>query len=468
MGSVISRLAGLCLLASLTACSLGDEAKITYLRAVNTITDSPAVDVYADLRPIGLTLSYRGASGVGAFSLVEDFGRSRDLEVRPVLPDGERGAAVLRATIQVAQDVETNVVLIGTYDQPSYVLATSARRQRPVSQVYFQFVHVATVADTVDVYVTAPDTPLTSSAPFATLAPLQSSESLEIPFGDTRITVTRAGTLEVLFESADLPFVDNPDSREDGTEWLLAIADTIAVSPAPVYLIGTADDGGPFQLYDRNTGSALRSVHASQDTPALDVVANEAFSAPLASNLAYSEASTMALVAAGLTDLDFTAAGSSTEIYYEDQIDLEIGAENTYFLINDFAEVRGVAALADRRSVATQARLRIVHASPDTGLVSAYLTTDPTIDLEDQQVLTRNMPFGELTAYVPFSPDGYQLTLTEKIVEEGQNPNNVPETPLYGPVDLTLPDRSVQTIIVLPPASAEEQVAVQTYDDLAP
>jgi hypothetical protein len=200
----------------------------------------------------------------------------------------------------------------------------------------------------------------------------------------------------------------------------------------------------------------------------MDVVVGDGFDAPLASSLGYTQASAMSAVPNGDVNLNFTVPGSTTEFLFEDQVSLPGGNEFNLYLIDDFEDLRSLTLATDRRSVATETRFRAVNAAPDSGRISIYITETANEELTNNNVLVRDLQFGFGTSYFRIAPDDYFLTITQKFVDAGDDPNKADEVTIVGPDPLSVTGGDVSSLLILPPGAPGESETFLVYDDLLP
>jgi len=131
----------------------------------------------------------------------------------------------------------------------------------------------------------------------------------------------------------------------------------------------------------------LRAIHASPDAPAVDVYANDG-TTPLIQSLAYGEASSYLDIPEGTYNIQLRAAGaaaSSPPVFETGDVALTEGqrltALATGFLgSNDAADKFRIIPLFEEFTDAgiNQARVRVVHASPDAPTVAIDVGNDGT------------------------------------------------------------------------------------------
>ena len=451
---------------TLGGCNTSDEATIGYIQVIHAVPDAPSLRVDLDNLVLTSSLAYRNSTGLN-IELLDSRTETLNLAGIAQLADGASGPVLIEGEVTMRQNYETTVVLTGGTDSVQIVQALTPRRRRPIDGLFFQFLHGASASGPVDVYSTAPGTDLATTAPLATLALGEFTESIEMPFEDQVVTITRAGTLDPLLVSNTLEFEDNVNEEGDGTEFVMSIIDSVTVGASPVRIV--ASNGiTALELVDSGDSAGLRVIHASPDMPATDVVVGDGFDAPLASSLGYTEASTMTAVPNGDVNLNFAVPGSTTEFLFEDQVSLPGGIEFNLYLIDDFETLRSLTLATDRRSIATESRFRIVNAAPDSGRISIYVTETANEELTNKNVLVRDLQFGFGTNYFRLAPDDYFVTITQRFVDEGEDPNKAEEVTIAGPDALSVAGGDVNSLVILPPETAGETETFLVYDDLVP
>ena len=198
-----------------------------------------------------------------------------------------------------------------------------------------------------------------------------------------------------------------------GADLQIAAVTNTTNGPSPVSLV-VLDGDGSSDLFDVGTGALVRVVHASPDTGAVDVVVNDDFISPVVTAATYTAVTgflgplpadtyNFKVVTTGTMNaaLDFDAAVESGTAYTVLAYDL-FGAP-----IKEWVLVDG------NRRVATEAKLRIVHASPAAGTVDIYLLA-PGVLPSDTGVTPAysDVPFGAETGFAGVFPGTYDIYVT--------------------------------------------------------
>jgi hypothetical protein len=130
--------------------------------------------------------------------------------------------------------------------------------------------------------------------------------------------------------------------------------------------------------------ACVRIVHAAPDAAEVDVYAEDS---PLAQGLAFGNATEYLTLPAGDgRQLRFAAAGTSPdESVLDAEVDLEAGQAYQIVASGEAEELAAIVSEVDLTPLPeNQARIRVVHASPDAGNVDVGIAEGPTVveDLE--------------------------------------------------------------------------------------
>lgn len=373
------------------------------LRVVHASPDAPKVDVLAGGSILnGLeNVDYQVASGVFTVNATV-----YPVTVNAKTPGGD--VEVLSASLTANADALTSVLAVGSVAADTLeILALATMPDADVAgTTQLQVVHAAPLAPTVDIHVTAPDvTTLSSATVLATAAYKDATGLVSVASGDYRIRITPAGSDTVVFDSGTVALA---------SEELLLIAATQNVGPgdSPVSLV-VAGKTGAVTVLDATTPADVRVIHAVADAPAVDVIANNALTlfdgAPFKGVTDY-------INVAPDTYLIDVAADADNSVVVIDDASLAVSAGMTYTVIaHDTLANIDLAVVTDMpRRIATEAQVRIFHASPAAGTVDIYVTADGVIT--DATPAFSAVPFnsGMLaeTGYVSLVAGEYHVTVT--------------------------------------------------------
>jgi hypothetical protein len=378
------------------------------LRALHASPDAPAVNIKVNGADALSEVDYTEGSG---FLPVQE--RTR-VQVEAIIPGGN--AIVIDEALALQFSTDYTVIAAGGVADPVGALIVSNPSAAPITpgNVRAQVVHVAPEAPAVDVYVTAPDADLAGSASVneAPLAFGEFTSRIEAPTGTYQIRVTQAGDPSVVvYDSGALELAA-------GADLLIAAVANTGPGSAPIQLVAL-DAEGASTLLDADTPASVFAVHASPDAPAVDVLADDKATSTqealgLARNVSFPEACRIAAVPAGDYGVSVTAAGnpSVTALQFDlaPQKTDELTAIVTGYLSSTPA-IRPVALETDTRSVVTEAKLRVAHASPGTGAVDLYLLANDA-DLNAASPSFAAVPFGADTGVLSIAPGTYDVYVT--------------------------------------------------------
>ncbi|NGX14951.1 DUF4397 domain-containing protein [Wenzhouxiangella sp. XN24] len=457
----VARLAAVVLLTSIASCS-GDGADFIWFKVMHAVPDAPVVRVSFDDYVFRRNTAYGISTNEGGESLLSGADPTALMTAEYLEPNAEVGGTLLTVDVPVEKDSLSAVILAGSFDAPEAITVVGPRRPRPLASLYFQFAHATPSLPALDVYVTAPDTELTSTAPFATIAPLDHSKSLEVPFGATRIRLTNAGTFDVVMDTGEIEFAQLPTATGPGAEWLFAIAPTILPGPSPVFLIaGSTAINTRFN--DQGTPATARAWHASPGAPPADLVAVTEPDQVLFSDIPFGTRTARVALPEATTELQFRESGTPANVLASDEFEYEVPTQYEVFLVEPPASARTFRVETVVRSIAGQSQVRLAHLAPDREFLLVYLTTD---EQEAPSPATRvfpGQPFGTATNYIPRTPGDYFLTITEIGDEDGAE-----ENVLIGPVPVTLADGDAATFAVFPPENEGETEVLEIFPEFVP
>ena len=395
-----------------TGCSSDDDDPITdvppqepefaNVRVIHASSDAPAVDITANDEILN------GLEGVDyqmASTKFEVQAGTYDIGVVANLPGDD--AEVLQTDITLETDMNYDIFAIGSVADDSLMLlpVTSMETAVESGNAQVQIVHAASMAPTVDIYVTAPDAVLADEQPLVTAAYTDATDLVQVPAGEYRIRITAAGETDVVFDSGAV-------TLEDGADLLVAATNSVSPGDSPVTLL-VSDGDMSMNLYDVNTPAALRVVHGISDAPAVDVIANN--EVVLVDGIQFPRTTDYLDVAAGDYLIDVVADADNSIVAVDDaEVSLSAGMYYTAVANNTLA-MPELDLLTDMpRSVATEAKVRIIHAAPAAGNVDIYVTGDGEIDGVEPTFADVPYSTDDLaeTGYVGLAEGDYFVTVT--------------------------------------------------------
>ncbi|WP_251140069.1 DUF4397 domain-containing protein [Alteromonas sp. ALT199] len=418
------------------------------VRVFHAASDAPMVNVTAnDAILNGLeNVDYQVAS-----SRFEVETGTYDIGVIGILP-GEN-AEVLQADVTLEADMNYDVFAVGNVSDETLALLTVTSMETAVDagNAQVQIVHAASLAPTVDIYVTAPEADITAEQPLVTAEFTDATDLIQVPAGDYQIRITPAGETTVVYNSGTV-------NLADGADLLIAATDNVGTGDSPVTLLA-ADGDSSFKIWDSEAGAEIRVVHGISDAPAVDVIANNEI--VLVDAIAFPGTTDYLSVAAGDYLIDVVADSDSSVVAIDDApLALEVGMSYTAIANNVLAAPELDVLVDMPRSVATEAKVRIVHASPSTGNVDIYVTADGEIDAVDPAFADIAFETGELveTGYVSLTEGDYVVTVTPTGTKTAAIETGV----------LSLENGEIYTAIALDGAMEGDLPQLALLDGLAP
>lgn len=415
----------------LTACNLGsalggdDDDDTFHIRSLNLIGDSAAIKVLIDTTTIA-TLEYSNGT---AFSAAHP--GMHDISLQAVLPttfDDEDddddpiqiGATLTRSFIK---NVPYTLVAYGSEADPQMFFIEGQEQRSDVAddRLVLQFVDAAPAASQVEVYVTLPQAGVAAPQLVTTLSLAEASGPQEFALvrnaddldddstltGKLTIELRTVGSAEVLYKSAEITVTEQ-------SRILFAIAGSRAPGPASVRLVSLAGSSAA-EFLERNDGAELRFVHASVDTPALDVAVGPNYNVPAFAGLAFRGASGYIDVKRDDVDILASQSGTNSGILFLESFSALPGQAYSAYAIGTLADVDAVVVGADSRSVPTQNKFRFLLAAAslyETEPLDIYLRLPGDIvdfDDDDTTPTFSSVAYQNSTSYLTYKEGSYDV-----------------------------------------------------------
>lgn len=392
------------------------------LRVLHASPDAPAVNVYLNdaMTPAVDTLDYGSAS---AFASVD--AGTYGTEVYGILPGGaDTDDAVIDADLTLEEDMEYTVVAVNPLASISAKVFSDDGSEQDSTRVRVQVAHLAPDAPTVDVHVTAPGATLTANTVLGTLAFTAESDLLGptlVDEGTYQIRVTAQGDTDPVYDSGSVELTAGSDL------FIGAIPNMSGIGSSPIAL-AVSDGTDTSLLYDKNSSDvAVRAVHNAVDVPAVDIFAAADTTNALdvtdftSADALYSDVSFPAISAyteVGSGDYDLAVSlnpDAADASISAEGITLANGTSYTVFAMgtldgSDSADLELVPYADDRRSVATAAKVRIIHGSAGTADVDLYATAGTDITNEDPAF--EDVAYKGSTGFIELAAGTYNFTVT--------------------------------------------------------
>jgi hypothetical protein len=448
----------------------------TTVQILHASPDAPAVDIVVDGDTALSDVDYKDSSGW--ISLGEG---TYSVEVQGILPGGNE-TVIGPADLAFEGDTINTVVALNDVQNIEPFVLTQPRTPVSAGAARVWVLHAARnvqdlVMGPVDVYVTAPDADLSGEAPLGSFnfkEMLPADGPAELPAGDyqIRVGVGNPGDPDFL-----LAFDSGTVTLADGANLVIVavpstVGPTAAFTGSPVSLV-LLDSNGASEIQSDGTPSLLRVVHASNNTPAVDVFADGTALIQGLEFPNFAPAIGFAAVPAGAYSVAVAPAGVGVEGAAIGPVDLELAAGKTTNVIavgrlggteGTFEELTVTVADDDPRQIPLFAKVRIIHASvtaasldPDT--VDIYVTA-PGTDISDENVapILTGVPYLANTGFLAVAGGTYDITVTV----------SGSRTPAIGPLtDVALSDGGIYTVIARDalPGDAATDLGVILIDD---
>lgn len=382
-----------------TACSDNDDIPKASVAVLHASPDAPKVDIKVNDDTVLEGVDF--AIGSGLLALNSD---TYTIAVDGILPGDKRTTVI--GPVALDFDGNTRYVIIAANNVLNIepIVVTAPFTKVDSDQVRVQVVHATATAPEVDVYVTAPDADINDTSPLGTFGYKANLGPVEVPSGDYRIRVAPKGTKNVLFDSGSVPL-------EGGNDLVItAVANTkIGEGYAPIQLV-VLDGTTSFVISDKDTPASVRVIHDSPDAPAVDIIVNNNFNEPLVEDFAYTDFTPYVNVASGTYNIKVAVADTQNAVI-DANLTFEKGSMQSVYAVNEVSKIEPLILNDDNRSVATEAKVRLVHGSPTAGSVDIYVTA-PDANISSVAPAFSGVQFKEETGYVSLDEGDYRVRVT--------------------------------------------------------
>lgn len=401
--------------------------KKSSLRVIHASTDAPAVNLNVN------GTAFAAVQGLGyaeATSVLSVPAATYSVSVDAVLPGDSAAQVVAPVDLTLPQDETVNVVAIGLAggagdEALAPVVVTTPDARVAADQTRVQVVHASVAAEQalsggVSVYVTAPGADLAAATPLTTFNLRDATDPVTVAAGDYQIRITPAGTPgTVVFDSGTIALPGGADLM------VLAVDSTGPGAPVRL-LVSTGDADSDFLISDKDAAADLRVVHAASGVGAAEV-----FAASASLSLATTEVIDSILFAASESLTDLAPANDYVLSVNQDgagAVGAPISATDvslsgaTYYTVLAAGDLPGmgspdlfpILATDDRRSVATEARVRAIHAASTAGTVDVFVTptgdvTVASIELGEVAPTISTFEVADVTGYLSLAAGDYDV-----------------------------------------------------------
>jgi hypothetical protein len=409
-----------------------DDPATTSVRVLHASSDAPAVNVRVNGDVVVPGADYKQAA-----VLTPGAGLA-DIAVDGLLPGGATATVISADGVSLRADTNYDVIAVGKVGDETIepLILTDDGARDDANSARLRVAHLSPDAQTaaggpVDVYVTAFGDELPAEATFSfsfkeSVGPLELMAS-----DDYQIRVTPAGSDTVVYDSGEVALPAGSDlliGAVDNTGANVALAE----SPSPISLV-VLNGGDVAEIFDKDQGAGVRVVHASSDTGAVDILVGEnppLIPAPL-TDITFGSVAPEAFLdgyaalPAGDTRIRVAESANNSTVAIDATLALVNGQGYTALAVGQFADIEALVEVDQVRSIATQASLRIVHASTAAGNVDIYLVPGTQDGIGNSAPALSDVPFKAVTDYLPIADGTYNVyiaptgTGTPAITAEG-------------------------------------------------
>ncbi|MEQ8858910.1 MAG: DUF4397 domain-containing protein [Pseudomonadales bacterium] len=420
------------------------------LEIVHASQDAPDVNVRVAGLLVASNVGYKEARSISYE--VGDYG----VEVDGVVPGGN--VTVIPAagqpipSVSIGEGERVSVVAAGDVASIGPIVLTDAAPDVAATDVRLRVLHAASNAPTVEVYVTAPGDPLAVPLGTFSFGETLTPDAVVVPAGTYQIRVAVPGTPSTVVY--DTGAIDLPG----GADLLVAAVANTATGGSPISLIASTGTA-VLEFLDIGTPSDVRVVHASPNAPNVDVIANnDPVNRPVV-DLPFGDATDYLSLAPGAINVKVVETGTDAPAVIDADLSLTQGVAYSVYAVDLAANIDALVLVDDIRRVATEARVRIVHASPAAGPVDLYVVPGGTGgNLQDVDPAFDGVPFLADTGYVSLAPGQYDVVVT----------GAGSKLPAIGPVTLTLDGNGIYTAAAIDQVGGGLPPTLLLLDDLAP
>ena len=425
--------------------AVNEETQATTIQALHASPDAPAVNLIVGAATVP-NVDYKSGTGV-----IELDAGTYSVQVDGIVPGGT-ATVIGPVDLTFAADTLYSIVAIGDLANIQPLVLEQPSTAVPAGSTRLRVVHAAPLAPPVDVYLTAPDVDLSTVMPVGSFAFSEDLGPVEVPAGEYQARVTAAG------DATAVVFDSGPITLPDGANLLLSAVENTATGAAPISLV-LQDGTGSAEIFDSATPADLRFVHASPDAPAVDVIVNGDFATPLVSDLLFPNFTPYVSVPPDTYNVKVTDAASQTLVPIDVDVTVDAAIRYTVLAVGELANLEPLIAADDPRRVATEAKVRIIHASPTAQNVDIYVTA-PGTDINTVSPLPSltDVPFKANTGFLSLAAGDYDVT----VVPTGT------KTPAIGPALISVDAGGIYTAIARDAQDGGAPLGLILVDDFAP
>lgn len=366
----------------------------TTVRVFHGSADAPKVNLWVNNAEAVSDLDYQQSTGV----LELDEG-TYNIAVEGVIPGGN-AVVIGPVDLELAGNTAYDVIAVGPVADIEPLVIADTGSLSDATKVRVRVAHLAAAAPEVKVFVTAPDADLAGATPLGTFEFKDTLGPVEVDAGTYQIRVTLADDT-VVYDSGAVALMA-------GKDLLVGAVANVGTGSSPISL-AVLDGDAVAILNDKNAGADIRVVHASADAPAVDVTANDA-DTPAIANLAFPEATGYLNLPAATYNFKVTPNAASEPVVIDADVALANGSAYSVLAVGALANIEALVLTDNNRSVATEAKVRLVHGSTLAGNVDIYVVAAGA-DIAAASPAFANIPFKAETGYVSLAAGEYDVII---------------------------------------------------------
>jgi len=426
-----------------------EPLEVGRVRFIHASPDAPNVNIAGTASTFSEDLGFKQAT-----EFLEFAAGTVSVQVDAIVPGGE-ATVIGPVDLAITADTEYSVIAAGDTLAIGPIVLSNASTPVDAGSVRAQVVHAAPDAPQVDVFVTAPGAALDQSVPLGSFVFSESLGPVVVPAGDYQIRVTLPNTPNtVVFDSGTVSLAGGSDLLVVAVENTLAGNDLVGSSPISLF-VATPD--ASLEIVDQATPAEVRVIHASPDAPSVDIIVNDDFANPVLSGVPYAAFSGYLALPPDTYNVKVTPEGNAGLVVIDADLELAAGQQYSVYATGPLASISPFVTLDDDRSLATAAKVRILHLAPSAGLVDIYVTA-PGADIADVSPAFAAVDFQVETGYVSLAGGMYDVTVTVADTK----------TAAIGPATITIADGGVYTAAARDAVGGGAPFGLILLDDFTP
>lgn len=364
------------------------------VRVFHASSDAPSVNLWVNDAEVASDLDYQQSTGY--LSLDEG---TYNVAVEGNIPGGN-AVVIGPVDLMLAGNTDYDVIAVNSVGNIEPLVLSDTGSLSDTAKVRVRVAHLAAAAPAVKVFVTAPGADLASSTALGTFAFKETLGAVEVAAGDYQIRVTLEDNT-VVFDSGTVALAA-------GKDLLVGAVPNVGAGASPIQL-AVLDGADVAVLSDVAAGANLRVVHASADAPAVDVLANNGMT-PAIGNLAFPMFTDYLNLPAATYNFKVVPTGTFTPAVIDADVPLANGAEYTLLAVGALSSIEPLLLMDNNRPVATEAKVRLVHASTLAGAVDIYVVAAGE-SIANAMPAFSAVPFKAETGYVSLAAGNYDVII---------------------------------------------------------